>query len=100
MNEAFCFSVTLDKPLDKRQHYGTLDEWVLLSYRKLFSCERDAGVVNIWLAEITFQAFAGLHQLTRSKFWKEQKRRELQITTIVEVSGSAQESGSDYLCFP
>lgn len=71
---------TLDKPLDKRQHYGTLEEWVLLSYRKLFSCERDADVTSIRNAQFTFRAFDGLHQLTRSPFGMLVQRTERAAT--------------------
>lgn len=69
---------TLNKALDKRQRYGTLEEWILLSNRKLFGCERDVDVANIWHAVFTFEAFAGLQQLVRSKCRKKQRQNELQ----------------------
>lgn len=75
---------TLDKPLDKR--YETLEEWILLSNRKLFGCERDVDIENIWHAAFTFEASAGLQQLVRSECRKKQD----------ELQEFKQEFGADW----
>lgn len=66
-----------------------LEQWILLSYRKLFSCETEADAYHGDIMQVCTRR--GLLNM----FWKEQRQRELQLFTMVEVSSCVQEIGAD-----